>query len=183
MPVLVVTPPAQLVNLELAKLHLKVTVDDEDTLIDGYCDAAQASLDGPMGWLGRCIGRQTLELRTNTFSGAQALPYGPVIGITSVKYVDPTGVEKTLDPAAYQLAGEGLAPAPSASWPQVRGDAEGVRIRYEAGFETVPPAVRQAILLLVSTWFRNRSAVITGTIVADMPHGVEALLSPFRKFA
>lgn len=183
MAVLVVTPPQPIVSVNLAKAHLRVTEYDEDFLIQEYVDSAQASLDGPMGWLGRCIGRQTLELRTNTFSGAQALPYGPVIGITSIKYVDPAGVEQTLDPAAYQLVGEGLAPAPSASWPQVRGDAEGVRIQYEAGFEPVPPAVRQAILLLVSTWFRNRSAVITGTIVSDMPHGVAALLAPFRKFA
>ena len=183
MPVLVVTPPSLIVNLDLAKAHLKQTEDDEDTLIQGYSEAAQASLDGPFGWLGRCIGRQTLELRTNTFSGAESLPYGPVLGIMSVKYVDPTGVEQTLPEDAYQLDDGSLIPAPSAYWPQVRGDAEGVRIQYEAGFDPVPAAVRQAILLLISTWFRNRSAVVVGTIVTDMPHGVAALLSPFRKFA
>lgn len=183
MPVLVVIPPELIVDLETAKLHLRVTEGDEDTLILGYCEAAQASLDGPMGWLGRSIARQTLEVRTNTFSGAEVLPYGPVLEITSVKYVDPTGIEQSLPAEAYQIDDGCLIPGVGSYWPQVRGDAEGVRVRYEAGFDPAPPAVRQAILLLISHWFRNRSAVVIGTIVADLPHGVTALLSPFRKFA
>lgn len=182
MSVLVVTPPAQIVDLELAKSHLRVTDGDEDELIEVYCQAAQASIDGPFGWLGRCLGRQTLELRTNTFSGCEALPYGAVLSILSIKYVDVTGIEQTLDDDDFIAVDGFLYPAPGRSWPQVRGDAEGVRVRYEAGFETVPVSITQALLLLISHWFRNRSAVVTGTIVSDLPHGVTALLSPFRKF-
>ena len=182
MSVLVVTPPEPLVDWEDAKHHLRVTTGDEDNLIKGYIAAASAWIDGPFGWLGRSIGAQTLELRTNVFAGCDPLPYGPVISIASVKYVDQQGVEQTLDEGTYQIIGGALALSPGSSWPSHRGDAEGVRVRYVAGYEEVPAQVQQAVLLLVGQWFRNRMSVVVGTISSELPFGVEALLAPLRRF-
>lgn len=67
MSVVVVTPPGQLVSLELAKQHLRIDHDDDDQLIELYLAAAQAMIDGPGGWLGRCVGVQELELRFDGF--------------------------------------------------------------------------------------------------------------------
>jgi uncharacterized phiE125 gp8 family phage protein len=47
-------------------------------------------------------------------------------------------------------------------------------------YQAVPPAIKQAILLLVGHWFANRETVVIGTIVAQMPSAVEALLSTYR---
>ncbi len=181
MPVLVITPAKALVSLDDAKAHVRAD-DGEDALLQGYIDAACGWIDGPYGWLGRSIGEQTLELRTNVFASCDRLPYGPVKTISSVKYVDAQGVEQTVDPAAYDVTGGGLYLRPGHSWPAHRGDAEGVRIRYEAGEEHVPPQVRQAVLLLVGQWFRSRMSIVVGTISSELPFGVEALLNPLRKF-
>lgn len=182
MSVLVITPPEPLVSLEDAKDHLRVTTDDEDTLIEGYIAAASAWIDGPGGWLGRSFGEQTLELRGNVFGACDRLPYGPVKSIVDIKYVDPQGVEQTLAPATYALADGQLVLTHGAAWPSVRGDAAGVRVRYLAGEASIPPQVRQAVLLLVGQWFRNRMSVVVGTISSELPFGVEALLSPLRRF-
>lgn len=182
MAVVVIQPPEPLVSLDDAKDHLRVTENDEDGLIEGYIAAASAWIDGPAGWLGRSIGEQTLELRTNVFSSCDRLPYGPVIAVTEARYVDAVGVDRLLDPAAYEVINRGLVLRQGYGWPSLRGDAEGVRILYQAGETAVPPQVRQAVLLLVGQWFRNRMAVVVGTIVNDIPFGVEALLSPLRRF-
>lgn len=182
MAVLVITPPENLVSLDDALAHLRDPYGEE-SLIDGYIAAASAWIDGPAGWLGRSIGTQTLELRTNAFASCDRLPYGPVQLIASVKYVDAQGVEQTLAPSQYELVGGGLSLKAGASWPSHRGDAEGVRIRYVAGEQAVPAQVRQAVLLLVGQWFSNRMSVVVGTIVNQIPFGVEALLQPLRKYA
>lgn len=44
----------------------------------------------------------------------------------------------------------------------------------------IQPAVRHAVLLIVSHFYNNREAVTTAGIAA-MPFGVNALLQPFRE--
>lgn len=182
MTVLVITQPQPLVSLDDAKDHLRLTENDEDGLIEGYIAAASAWIDGPAGWLGRSIGLQTLEVRSNVFAGCERLPYGPVISITSVKYIDAQGVEQTVDPAHYEVIADGLSVKSGFAWPSHRGDAEGVRVRYVAGEPIFPPQVRQAVLLLVGQWFRHRMAINVGNVINNLPFGVDALLNPLRRF-
>lgn len=185
MPVVVVTPPAGLVSYSLAQKHLRLEEgdDSEKGLIEAYIAAATAWIDGPTGWLGRTIMTQTLELRCSTFSGAGVLPYGPATEIVSVKYVSAAGAEETLDPAAYEVVAGGLGLKADASWPLLRGDAEGVRVQFKTGADHAPASVQQAALLLIGQWFRNRASVAVGATVAELPFGVEALLAPLRRFA
>jgi len=181
MTVLVVTPPAPLVNLQTVKDHLKLETGDDDALLESYLAAASGWIDNPLGWLGRAICTQTLELRVSTFSAADALPHRPVASIASVKYVTPAGIEETLPPQAYRLDGPALVA--TGSWPALRGDAEGVRVRYVVGSAEAPAPIQQAALLLIGQWFANRASVVVGTIVNQMPFGVEALLQPYRKWS
>lgn len=39
-----------------------------------------------------------------------------------------------------------------------------------------------AMLLLIGHWFENREAVVIGTIVAELPMAVEALIAPYRHY-
>lgn len=183
MGVLVVTPPEPLVTLEEAKAHLRVTEGDEDALITGYIAAACAWIDGPWGWLGRTIGEQLLEYRSHVFSSFWRLPLGPVLGIEEVFYIDHLGTEQLLADTVYDLGSEGLTLRPGQSWPRVRGDANGIRVKYRAGFDPVPTPIKQAVLLLVGQWFRNRMAVSTTGVnsnLSEVPNGVKALLGPYR---
>lgn len=181
MVVLVITPPEPLVTLAEARAHLRDPDVLENDLISSYIDAASGWIDGPAGWLGRSFGAQTLELQTDVFDLCDRLPFGPVTSITSVKYIDAAGVEQTVSDSVYHTAADRLVLRHGAAWPSVRGDEGGVRIRYVSG-GTVPPQARQAVLLLVGQWFRNRSSVVVGTIGSELPFGVEALLSPLRRF-
>ncbi len=182
MAVFVITPPEPLVTVAEARAHLRDPDEREDGLISSYIDAASAWIDGPAGWLGRSLGQQTLELHADGFDLCDRLPFGPVTSITSVKYIDASGVEQTVSDTVYQATADRLVLRHGAAWPSPRGDLDGVRIRYVSG-GTVPPQARQAVLLLVGQWFRNRSSVVVGTISSELPFGVEALLSPLRRLA
>mgnify|MGYP000847681045 CR=1 FL=1 len=58
-----------------AKLHLRVDHDDEDLMIDSYIRAASARLDGPDGYLGRCLTPKVWRLGLNQLRGTIPLPW------------------------------------------------------------------------------------------------------------
>lgn len=185
MRVVVVTPPEPVVSLDEAKDHLRVEGGDDDAVITGMIAAATAHIDGPSGWLGRAIGVQTLEARIDTFDlGGTVLPYPPVISVTSVKYVDPAGVEQTLA-GGYEVLGEQIAPVWGTAWPSIRTTREAVRVRYQAGYSTLPAPIRAAILLMVGDLHRNRGEAVIGIISASvaMSTTVANLLAPYRVYA
>jgi len=178
----VITPPGPLISLDEAKRHLRVDGSDDDDYITALIAAAQGNIDGPAGWLGRCLGVQTLEVRGWDFSFCDRLPYPPVIDVLSVVYVDPTGAEQTLPASEYQISVGGfLEPFYGISWPQARYERDAVRVRYRAGYEEIPAPIKHAVLLMVSHWFNNRDAVTTTAAQpATLPLGVDALLAPYR---
>lgn len=181
MSVVVVTPPDPDFSLDTVKEHLRVDHEDDDNLIQAYIDAACTHIDGPHGILGRAVFPQTLELRRNVFCGPIRLPYGPATSVVSVKYVSESGVEETMPADDYALTyGGELALVSGASWPTLRGDAEGVRIQYVVGFDPTPTAIIQAILLLVGHWYSNRETVTVGQTGIELPMATQALLASYR---
>lgn len=190
MRVIVITPPLRIVSLAAAKAHLRVDDDAEDTLIAAFSDAAQAHIDGPDGWLGRSLGKQTLELRRCGFPTYVELPFGPVLSVASVKYVDQDGVEQTLDPSAYAVHGNIVARAHGALWPRVRTELESVRVRYDAGYpdtegaepkSTVPAPIVSAVKLMIGDLFENRASVAPGERPKiNMSVTVENLLNLYK---
>lgn len=187
MRVLVITPPADAVSLEDAKLHLKLDHDDEDLFLSGAIAAAVGHLDGPDGWLGRALGVQTLEARFSDFCegrGGFRLPYPPLIEVLSVKHLDGAGVEQAVPAASYEAIGSRVAPAHGFGWPSYRAHPEAVRVRYRAGYEVLPKPIRAAILLMVGDLYRFRETVVVGTIASSIPMSttVESLLAPYRVF-
>lgn len=205
MRTIVITPPAPVVLWEDARAHLRLDTNDEQDLVTGMIAAATAALDGPTGWLGRSLGPQVLETRFDGFGfggllGYQgctlALPYGPVIAVQSVGYLDATGAAQAVDVSGWEVIGDQLEPAFGRSWPSTALRREAVRIRYAAGYAADPEAdplvaalpapIRAAILLMVGDLFANRQTVETGVRAAavsvPMSTTVEALLAPYRVF-
>ncbi len=195
MSVVVITPPVSIVSLELARQHLRLDPNDDDILIEAYINAAQGMIDGPGGWLGRCIGQQTLELRMDGFTtpiwawnydtsgifwGAQdnyanlsaawpssrvELPFPPLINVTSVTYEDGQGQVQTLPSSAYLASDEGLDTAYGTTFPSGRWEAGAVRIRYQAGYVSTPGPILAALLLMVGDLYQNRETTVTGRSV------------------
>jgi uncharacterized phiE125 gp8 family phage protein len=183
MHVSVITPPAPIVTWEEADTHLRLDGDtSQKPFVEALIAAAQGNIDGPSGWLGRCVGVQTLEATVDCFDFGVCLPYPPIISIVAVKYDDPDGIEQTLDPAAYRLDATGsLVCQFGGSWPTTRSDRGVIRVRYSAGYPTPPAAIKAALLLMVSHLFNNRDAVTsTQAQPAVLPLGVDYLLQPHR---
>jgi uncharacterized phiE125 gp8 family phage protein len=185
MRVVVITEPTPVLPLADAKAHLSVEDADthDDAKITAYVAAATAHIDGPAGWLGRSLGKQTLELRRCGFPTWIELQYGPVISVLSVKYDDADGVEQTLDPAAYFVHGGIICPAANTSWPATRSGLESVRVQYEAGYDDgkIPTPIIQAIKLMVGDFYRFTESASSGAAgKVPMSATVEALLTPFR---
>ena len=176
MRVVVITPPDPVVTWDDADAHIGLSGDtSQEPHVESLIDAATAHIDGPDGWLGRALGLQTLEAQLGAFDDLIRLPYPPHVAITSVKYIDPNGVEQTAVSSSYELFAGELMPAYGTVWPATRWGRGSVRVRYTAGYENeIPAPIRSAILLMVGDLFRFRETV-TEKIMSS--------LSPYRIYA
>ncbi|MGE0214004.1 MAG: head-tail connector protein [Parvibaculaceae bacterium] len=186
-PVRIVDPTDTPVSLEEARAHCQVDFTDEDDLIKAYIASATDYLDGYTGILGRALMPQTWRFSFECFESCLRLPLVPV-GSVVVKYYDGSIADQELSASVYQLLEDALSPrvslALNQSWPgTVAAREDAVRIEAVCGYEDaskVPAAIKQAILLLVGHWFKNREAVVIGQTPIELPLGAKALLSPWR---
>jgi uncharacterized phiE125 gp8 family phage protein len=176
----------QLVTLADAKRHLKLEADDdsEDAFIEGCIEAAIGNLDGPEGWLGRCLVPRALTYRLDALCGSVRLPYPPIIALESITYSGSAGAEQIVDVASYVLDDRTVRLAVGHSWPSSYWREGSVRINYRAGYNALPKAMKHAILMMVADMSRFRETVTTGVSVTKTPMStaVETLLGPFRVF-
>lgn len=201
----IVTPPAvEPVSLAEAKLHLRVSIDDDDTLItsliaaarlraeallrqtliattfDWFLDGFPASANGYFNRLVRLQGPGPQWLP----NGAAILivPNRPLVSVASVKYYDPAGVLQAVDPATYFVStglGSRIQPLVGHVWPVVRPQIDGVVIRYTAGYadaSAVPENVKAAMKLMIGTWYEHREEVADAATY-PVSNTVDALLS------
>jgi uncharacterized phiE125 gp8 family phage protein len=184
MRVVVITPPDPVISRDQAKAHLSVEHDDDDTMIDAYIDAAIGHIDGPDGWLGRALGRQTLEARFDTFETAGddlRLPCKPIVSLVSIGWTGADRLPRVGDLGAVDLIDDCVIPDGMAPWSGMRVGSEVLKIRYVAGYETLPGPIRAALLLMIGDLYRNRDSVAAlGAMAIPMPTAVGNLLSPFR---
>lgn len=151
-----VAPDAEPVTLAEAKLHLKVDVDDDDALI--LSDIATAR-EHAEHYTERAWGERTLELALDAFpAGAIALPLPPVVSITSIKYIDPEGIEQTIAAEEIRLNDYGMTASVEriTAWPSTKAETNAVKVRYVAGSDTIPQAVRAAILVFIGHLYEER---------------------------
>lgn len=183
-----ITPPTvEPITLSTAKDHLRVTHDLEDDLINGLIMSARDLCERETG---RALMPQTWELALSGFDDVMDLSIAPIISITSVKYTDSAGAEQTFPVTEYVLDNAGqyiaaVALASGKSWPTVHAGINTVRIRFQAGYAdaaSVPPALKQWMLLQISHWYRNRESVNVGNIVSEMPFACN-LLNAYRIYS
>lgn len=179
----IVTPPAmEPVSLDEVFDYLRADMSNapDVTYVQQIVTAAREWCEG---YQRRAYITQTLELVLDEFpDGAISIPRGKLQSVTSVKYKDSDGVEHTLtDGADYVVAKSGVTGriVPVDSWPSAAlYPAEAVKIVFVCGYgnfpDSVPARAKQAIMMLVSYWFDNRSAV--GTVWKEIEFSVHALL-------
>lgn len=171
MRVVVVEAPQPVVTLDRAKQHLRVDGIDDDALIEGYIAAATGMIDGPTGWLGRTIGRQTLEA---TFAVVDCrrvtLPYPPVAQVDAVTLTR-AGIAMPIAASRYTVIGETVV-----FRDLVTSADDSLTVRYRSGYDVVPPTIVTAILLMTGELYAKRDggdATFTAAV---------ALLQPLRVY-
>lgn len=183
----VTAPVSYPVTIEEARARCRVIGTEEDATLTALIAAATAFVES---YTGRSLMPQTWELALDAFEDSILLSRGPVTGIESVTYFDLDEVEQTLSASAYALDDvsdpQWLVRATDASWPAVASGVNNVSIRFTAGYAEDAAELalaKQAMLMLIVQWFDNPSTVLTGSIVAPMPHAVDALLTNLRSFS
>lgn len=124
------------------------------------------------------------------------VPLPPLQSVTSIKYLDTTGTEQTLDPTLYvvdtSVEPSKIVPAVGQCWPDVQCQPGAVKVRFVAGYAptgsppnyraNIPPAIKHWMLLMLANWLRNREASwqqVGSQVAASAPY-VDQLLFPFR---
>ena len=153
-------PTTEPVTLTEAKIHLRVTQTNEDSLITSLIQVARQWCEA---YEGRKYITQTLTVKYDNLDGVMVLPFGPAQSITSLKYIDESEAEQTVSSDDYSLDTYGDPPSLYAdygvSFPvplAVRNSAE---IIYVAGYgaaSAVPERVKCAIKLVLSHLFEHR---------------------------
>lgn len=175
-----VTPPAtEPVSLVEAKAHLRVDIDTDDSLISTQISAARAWCED---WVKRAFVTQTWRAYFDVFPGqaiaeqtycdamlgrspsaerlAIVLPKPPLVSVTHVKYYDEDDALQTLASTEYQVDTAALPgrilPKLDGSWPATSGRVNAVEVQFVCGGSTIDPRVKQAILLIVGSWYETR---------------------------
>lgn len=165
-------PPAgEPVTLVEAKSHLRVTETVDDTDItsiisrarqwcEDYCNRQFITATWKQtfdGFAEACAGRKYFEL---------ARP--PLQSVTSIKYLDTSGVEQTLATTVYNVITDtevGIVElAYGQSWPSIRNQIGAVRVVFVAGYgaaAALPPGGKAAVLLMIENLYRFRGDVVT----------------------
>jgi uncharacterized phiE125 gp8 family phage protein len=211
-------PAEEPVSLDEAKLHLRVTDSSEDSLIQMLIVAARVHAENvcrrvfvtqtldlfldafpfytyygvipgyvpvdqlPSAWM-------TMRNYAVRFRGSRIdLPFPRLQSVDAVKYVDPNGVQQTLDPTLYAVDNVSepgvLTPKTGTYWPDTLNTTNAVQISFTAGYgdaSDVPAGIKSWILLRVATLYENREevAILNRGQVHDLPY-VDQILDPYR---
>ncbi len=181
-------PAVEPIDTAHAKSHLRVTVSDDDDLIDDFVSAARERMESDTR---RAFITQSWELTLDSFpvssDVAILLPRPPLQSVTSIEYLDTDGDEQTWASANWRedKASEParITPEYSKVYPTTRNVTGAVTITYKTGYgdsaASVPKAFRKAMLTLVAHWYENREAVVIGTITSSVPMTYEFMVAPW----
>ena len=197
-----VSASAYPVTLAEAKAHLNIEHDDDNTLITALIASATDYIER-LTDIQFITGNVTLKLDKfpsgaefytghdwrPTLNDAETynsirLTKSPVISIGSITYLDTAGASQTLSTDVYALditkAVGRVHLKYNQSWPDIRGDVNGITITYSAGYgvdgSTAPDSLKSAIKLLVGHWHENREAAVQGQVVRAVPFAVASLI-------
>lgn len=186
--VLVTKPETLPVALTDVKRHLNVDWDDDDSLIEGYIQAAAFQVENI---LNRKLVTQTWKALYESWPGEYfSIPFGKLQSITSVKYKDTAAAESTLaateyisdidsDPGRAVLGYNKL-------WPTTElYPSNPIAIQFVCGYggiDDVPYPIKSAIMLLVGDFYAHRESFVVGStqMVSELPGYIMNLLGSYR---
>ncbi len=122
------------------------------------------------------------------------IPLAPLLGITSISYVDQDGATQVWNSALYQVsapvgprAARGrVTPVYGGTYPSARYQMDAVTVRFTAGYGTTPVTIpnqlRMAMLLDLGVLYENREDMIVGQgyTITPMQVGSKQIYQSYR---
>lgn len=206
--VVTTAPATEPIEVDEAKLHLRVDINDDDFLIQSLITAAREHVEAVTG---RALVTRSMDCYRDQFPGVPPyprsavieLPKPPLASITSFQFVDSAATTHTWTVSGSNLLNElgtinahidtanepgRIILAYSQVWPSnILKTANALKIGITAGYGSagsVPLRFRSAMLLLIGHWYENRESVRFATMreALPLPMGVDMLLAPLKNW-
>jgi uncharacterized phiE125 gp8 family phage protein len=177
-------PSLEPVTVEEVKVHSRIDTDVDDAYIAGLIKVARGYVEDTTGLQ---IVTGTWKMYLDRFSCSPVeLPKSPLVSVSAVKYMDPDGVQQTVDSSIYTVDTDSMPGrvylAYGQSWPSIQCIRKAVEFDFSAGYGNptdAPEGLQHAILMLVAHWYENRENASVASL-SDVPMGVSALLDQYR---
>ena len=173
-------PVCEPISLSDVKVFLRTIVGDtseDNAVLIPMITAAREFCENATG---RAIVPQTITAYPRTFEPAY-LPKPPIISLVSASYKDKDGVEHELATGDCIVSNDKVyfQNAPSSS--ELFG-VNPISVTYTAGYDMLPPSLRQAMLMLIAHWYNNREAVQIGSRINEVAaqHAFENLIKHYK---
>ena len=152
-------PTTGLITLDEVKSHCRVFNDFENSYLSSLIPVC---LDMAQSYTGRMLTTGSAVVVVHSWQSQVLLPYGNVTEVTKLVLDGTESTAFTFDDVSQIVS----INAPYAT----------ARIEFNAGYETLPVVVKQAVLVMINTAFNNRDDVIVGQTVNEMPRTSRDLL-------
>ena len=156
-------PTTGLITLDEVKSHCRVFNDFENSYLQSLIPVC---LDLCQSYTGRMLTTGSAVVVVHGWQSQVLLPYGNVTEVTKLVLDGTESTAFTFDEVSQIIS----ISAPYAT----------ARIEFNAGYETLPVVVKQAVLVMINTAFNNRDDVVVGQTVNEMPRTSRDLLDRVR---
>jgi uncharacterized phiE125 gp8 family phage protein len=185
----VTAPSTEPLSTAEAKLHLRVDIDDDDTIIARLITAARRKVEQ---YTRHALITQTWRMNMSGWpedGDAFKVPLPPLQSVSSIKYKDTDGDESTWDSGEYIVDTDPtpgkVVLAHGESWPSTAlYPTSPIAVTFVAGFgdasTDVPEDILAAMLLLIGHLYENREATVGVGNIQVLPLGVQSLLWDYR---
>lgn len=177
----ITSPTTSPVSVEEMKQHLRVDGNQDDATIGAYLVAA-------VEFIQNATCQQLLPgtgvITLDSFPGdTVTIRCLPLLSITSIQYIDPTGVLQTFTADAYRIDTASrpgrILLKPGQTWPATDNSPGCITINFTAGYanaEAVPSLLKHAVKFLAAAYFENREGV-TDRPLSEVPFAVQAIVN------
>lgn len=172
-PVWTSGPSTEPCDLTYVKLHTRTDGTADDTTLTSRITGARRLIER---WSWRRFGSQIWVQAFDKFPcGTKPIvvPFGPLISVGSITYLDEDGASQTLSTDVYQVdtGTRQIVLKPNQVWPDTELDRiRAVTVTHTVGVTEAVALTEysQAVCLLVSHWNEYREAVLSGSISKEI---------------
>lgn len=168
-----------------AKLFLRVLDETTDDEVAALVKAARMRVENECEI---ALINQTWTLKCDSFPDCFWLPRPPLSSVTSITYLDGSGVSQTLASSVYTVDTTSrpgrVYLAYGQTWPTTYSVRNAVTVTYVAGFgstaASVPAPLVHAVKVFAAHYHEHREPVVVGTSVSPMPESAMSLIHAYR---